>query len=101
MNKLLTSLQNDTHYSEAASVSYQAPFHEDGPLVFNTFDSVTPREEARDHHTGSLVGPRAGQNAVKTSNCVPNVNLTPKSCHCTDQPARPTQDGTKHAPLLT
>jgi len=94
MNKLLTSLQNDKPYSEVASVSYQAQFHEDGPLVCNTFDSLTPSEESRDHQTGSLVGPRAGQDAVKTTNCVPNVNLTPKSRHCTDQPTRPTQDGT-------
>ena len=91
--KLLTSLQNDKHYREAASVSYQAPFHEDGPLVCITFDSLTPREETGYHQTGSLVGPRAGQDAVKTANCVPSVNRTPKSSHCSDQPTRPTQDG--------
>jgi len=48
---------------------------------------LPPRKETQDHQTGSLVGPRAGQDAVKTTNCVPTVNRTPKSSHCTDQPA--------------
>jgi hypothetical protein len=45
MNKLLTSLQNDKRYREAASVSYQAPFHEDGPLIASRSIPLPPEKK--------------------------------------------------------